>query len=1175
MNVHCPVCHSAYDDAEPRCPHCGPVPPRSWEDGPDSHRRPGLPRLEAGQRPLPDVRRPAQFPVLTVLIVVGLFVAASVSAIVSIIIRGPNFAGPMGGGGAQQGQDDWPADVRPVVPGKPEPVERLAGELRPVFDALRGPSIRGDGRASVEFFDLDRMLDEARLPLHVQPQKEQFRRSLREALIRYLNTRDPFVFGKYQFNAVRRLPGGEVVVFATHQSGGSTYWERWWLIKKDGSWKFYDHEFIRYPIRLSYWMRGDLETEDRLGSQPAWRVKAGNLSDAILAFNRNDLDAVERHLHQTDGPISLPEADGTREVLWARVKAARGNHADALPHLAAAKRLSPDMPIVLYMRGEALSNLRRWKEAVKPLEEFYVVMGQAPDSGGQLATAYRWLSRFKEAAAIYRRSLDVRPDQEQTLRDLLECLTDRDPREDIPARFVRLSNRPASFDSLCAEMAQQKRFVSVRQICDAMRKEAPNLPSLAYYDSLVFAHTYQADNAVARFREALKLQADLKIASVWRVRFQDAMVASRKPELAYEFAEDHRAAFRTIAAAIQSGNMAGMAELVRLHRLRHADDPLLPLYHGAALTWAGQYDEADEAFRKALAHPEAREVADTVRAARVTAKYNLGRAMEAYREVGPARDTFAQLSRLLENDAEELAALIKAHEARKEISSELLAARCLLLVRQGKYDDAVAAYQVANRAENDHARRLEIMRRFLSAMREAGRAVQGYNATPHSRQAFAQLSWKASAPWFPALLAAHKKRDSRDPAIPLAEAASLEAKKDWAGAVTILEREWAKADAAGRQRLQYRLLSALARVGRTARALELLPRGQSAYAISLPLIEQRRGPELLRLALAIQQRGDRPEDGLDREARAWLMMGRPKRALDALRRLAKLGPKSRWVVDAALDEFVTAGLHREAYEACGRSDDQFLAVGRSLLRRRKSAELLRFIAERQIAHPDSPQAHQLLFRLYKEHGDARQAEWHFRKLPPGVARAEYGAEEWLAVARGRALRYACAHPMSLHSLASHCEQRRDARQLRQLVALERRLHASSPQADLWEAKARLIKGDSAGALRLIETNRALLFRPSSRGQSGELLLRALVKAGRLDDARREAQAQRAQHRLAPLMELYIHASAGDAGKCLEVMAGANDPEELRYDCYRDPDLGPLLREPGFSAFREKYPERTE
>src|SRR5262249_39114534 len=152
---------------------------------------------------------------------------------------GPNFA-PPGRGGIVQAADDWPADIREAVPGEPVPVERLAGELRPVFDGLRGPSLKGDGLASVEFFDVDRMLDEARLPLHVQPQKEQFRRSLREALIRYLNTRDTFIFAKYEFHSMRRLPGGEIVVYATHLSGNSTYLERWWLTKKGGAWKFYD-----------------------------------------------------------------------------------------------------------------------------------------------------------------------------------------------------------------------------------------------------------------------------------------------------------------------------------------------------------------------------------------------------------------------------------------------------------------------------------------------------------------------------------------------------------------------------------------------------------------------------------------------------------------------------------------------------------------------------------------------------------------------------------------------------------------------------------------------------------------------------------------------------------------------------------------------------------------------
>ena len=59
---------------------------------------------------------------------------------------------------------------------------------------------------------------------------------------------------------------------------------------------------------------------------------------------------------------------------------------------------------------------------------------------------------------------------------------------------------------------------------------------------------------------------------------------------------------------------------------------------------------------------------------------------------------------------------------------------------------------------------------------------------------------------------------------------------------------------------------------------------------------------------------------------------------------------------------------------------------------------------------------------------------------------------------------------------------------------------------------------------------------------------------------------------ARLLLILVHASAGDAKRAIAVAEQTPTQPFLVADCYRDPDLGHLLRGDGMQAFRARFPE---
>ena len=85
-------------------------------------------------------------------------------------------------------------------------------------------------------------------------------------------------------------------------------------------------------------------------------------------------------------------------------------------------------------------------------------------------------------------------------------------------------------------------------------------------------------------------------------------------------------------------------------------------------------------------------------------------------------------------------------------------------------------------------------------------------------------------------------------------------------------------------------------------------------------------------------------------------------------------------------------------------------------------------------------------------------------------------------------------------------------------------------------------------------------------------VRSLVKLGRYAEALKAAEAIESDGQV-PYLKMLVHASKGDVDRVME-LAGASLRNDYDIeDCYRNEDLGPLLRGERFARFRERFPEK--
>jgi tetratricopeptide (TPR) repeat protein len=1083
------------------------------------------------------------------------------------------------------------AERKPLAP------DEITRELQPLFDDLGAAFRAADGERIVGQFDLERLVDEcAELApgmLRTPNEKRAFVQGMRRGMGDGLKKQAAVVqWTKFEIRNVKKLNPDEVVAIVRHQTpNGVTLKLRWWMTRRSGSWKVYDMEDLETGIRMSSTMGALLAQGIGPLAETARAMRVLDEALSAAVFQQN-MDAAEKKLAEIER-VNLPgRVEALRHMVYGTIRLNRGQFEQALQSLDRAAEIQPDMPILDVLRGTALNKLGRWDQARKHLEAYRDLMGDDAGTYAQLGLSLRGLRRFPEAARAYRKALDLDPKDADAFFGLLKAVTEDDI-DDLAERFLKLDARRENYDTFAADCERRQFHALLEPLAVAMCKNDPDYAPPAYHLAMIRARGRATEAAVPLFRTAMAKQTDAEKRREYTHGFLEAMASVGMQMDAYAAVPDAREAFRFLAAdALKKYRTDLLKRLVAAHGKEHAADPLLPWYQAALHVREGHYALAEKAFVAALKNPPDAETLAQFREPRVLARYHAGDFLSAYRDIGPRDETFLQLAGLCfwEETDDHLQALLDAHAANDPESLDLLRFRCRLKLRQQRVDEGIALFKALLARKPADEKRATIINEFLAGVVQAGKPLEGYRAAPDPKQAFqtlgGQLLNARSFDDLRRLVEAHRAGHPDDPWLAYYEGEVHLKNEAWDPAARVLAEGLKRAPKDERETFRTQYVFAMYRAGRGQQAYteaEGDERDDVFTQLANLLTTDRKGPELAALVRARRAHAAEDADLYFYEALARLFAKRPDEAVPLFKKGCEQQPNvqlRRGHVSRFLYNMEEAGLALDGYRAAPEKDLAFQTLAYRLLHGKKEKELVALLEEHGKGRAKDPMHQFFTGELHLLRGDAAEADRQFTALVAECspdqkwrfANALFRARIKLGRAVG-AYQDVEPGPRAFESLASLCEEARDADQLQALIDAHRKASPDDPNLPAWDLEVRWLKQDYEGVVKMAAGRPAEVDDTSHYGwKIDDRLVRSLVKLKRASDAVREAETVTRKQNGNPLLLVLAHAASGDVKQTMALLEKRQRYSYFLRSCYQDPDLGPILRSEPFRALREKFPE---
>ncbi|HET6882097.1 MAG TPA: hypothetical protein VFI31_18165 [Pirellulales bacterium] len=276
------------------------------------------------------------------------------------------------------------------------------------------------------------------------------------------------------------------------------------------------------------------------------------------------------------------------------------------------------------------------------------------------------------------------------------------------------------------------------------------------------------DEAADAFRQGLKENP----ASVNNlVALAGVLPEEAMAEVADFFAAFPRPTLQFVEVAGQflaQGNAPALAAIVERHRSIAPYDPHNDYYEGQYRWLRQEYDQAADAFRKALDNMPEDERVGCQKALRNSLLY-AGKPADAYQAMPNGDDTFLAICNRLvsEGDADGLDTVAALHAERQPDDTWLPYFRGEALVLRGKYEQAVALFKPMLEADLSAGARASYRNEYLSAEINAGHALEAYQTVPDADEAFLkaanQLLGDRNSDDLEKLVALHAERQPDDP----------------------------------------------------------------------------------------------------------------------------------------------------------------------------------------------------------------------------------------------------------------------------------------------------------------------------------------------------------------------------------------------------------------------------
>lgn len=913
------------------------------------------------------------------------------------------------------------------------------------------------------------------------------------------------------------------------------------------------------------------------------RIWQGKIADAVTPF-RTALakDAGGRKKFVQDFAKALAAAD--KAPLDQYEEAGK-----ALEQPGGARLTSAEMNLV---GGVLCVRSRQWEKGMTRLRACQDELAADAKLRIQYAVALHFLDRFPEACVEYRRALDQDPTYFEALRNLIQALPPEDERKDLGARFVKLGDPLIHFDALAETCRDHRQWQVLEALAREVQKLEPKNPAADLQLAQAKIGQNQIDQALVHLNAAVAKDPEKR--KTFYKELAGVLVRSGKAVDAYAKLGQTRDVFALLAGELmQAYRMDDLRQLVAAHATQHADDPLLPFYRGELHVQDGAYAEADKEFSAGLARRPDAATLEQFRRSRVTARYHTGNALAAYREIGPVEDTFQQLAGLAfyRKDTATLEKLLALHAAKHPNGLELARFRFRLKVQQHQPAEAIALYQAALKKAKDDEDREDLTDDFLGDMARAGHALAAYEAAPDARTAFQRLANELddedAHAQLTKLIERHRQAHADDPWLIFHQGTRLVRAKAWNEAIQVLGAGMKHGPDDSRGRLRYQYVTAMYHRDKGLQAYREADdksRDMTFNQLANLLLDARKGKELQELVEAHRPHATaQPGELLFCDACCRILQKKPAEAIPLIQQAHDKETRDYRRHDY-VRRFVLlmkgAGRTLEGYRAAPDKALAFATLAERLVSDKNAKELAALIQAAAGVPAPAPLA---LYqgKLLLLQGKVQEAEQTFAAaLPKAPREFDYQLRSSLFEARIRLGKTADTYrefgPESFDLLANECVEQKNAAALASLVAARRQQRPDDPDLVVRDVDICWLKEDFAGAWKLLSAQRdGVLARPRHRWKTNDYLVRCLVKLQRFPEALQEAERvnKDPENRNEVLLVL-VHAAAGDVAKTSAALEKKGRPWLLSA-CYRDRDLGPILKSDAFKEFRARFPEPTD
>ncbi len=665
--------------------------------------------------------------------------------------------------------------------------------IRRLFDRITAATSSGDRAGFVQQIDTDRFLAEMQRSGAMQPlafyEKPGAATWVRQSL--YV----PVLWQRYQFVHVDFQPEmTEAIVHAYFWGEDEEEYKlRWWLVRGERGWRAYDWELLGYTTRASKKMAVFYANDGDPRLEPySDCLQALNEADRLMA--EGDYQRAAEKIRQAQRMRVLPALqDDIRHQIanaWSRC-GRQGETIQCYQRIASPEAL----PGALFGLALSYQNRGQHEKALEHASRYETLLGRSPAVSGLKGESLLALGRPDEAAAEFRKSLDVIPDQPDVL-DLLAFALD-DDRKHVLTEYVAQTKDPVETAEVLAQsLAAYEESAAVEAIAQWLESIAPDSPARPYIAGLAKEADGDYAQAAERFQQAFTGESDPNKKEQYVWRYLDAMVSAGQAVDGYLAAPGRAAAFEYLADFYYSGDLdipeEDFSKLLQAHQESHPDDPWGYYYQGVLLAQQEKYDEAEKELAAGMAKTDDEETLGALRYERVWALHRAGKGMEAYEKIEPAANTFRQLAGYYDGagSADQIAllqSLVEVHQAEHPDDPWLDFYAAIVEQHQKNYGEADRLFARACQKASEDYVKSSFHGRRLDARIESGEFLDALEEVGPPEDTFAYLaghfSRKRQWPEVELLIERYCQLNASSPQLRYWEAELLWQRKDYSGLV--------------------------------------------------------------------------------------------------------------------------------------------------------------------------------------------------------------------------------------------------------------------------------------------------------------------------------------------------------------------------------------------------------